>query len=103
MIGESGPTVLEGVFIGASSLGGLILSVWWGLRAWQSDPAAWTEFMRRFRPTSWRRWPIYSALWRHMDSHGAWYLWEVRVGSVLGLLFCGVGPIIGAMIVLGAR
>ena len=80
---------LLGQAIGAAIGAGLATSL--SVRAWRSSVDEWRIWSQRWRPKSWRNWPLYATLWCHMDEHTAPYLWFARVMLSVAAIFIALG------------
>ena len=89
--------------LGAVSLLILALNVYWGRIAWRSSPSEYVAYLQRWRPRSWRRWPVYGPLWRLSDSVPRLTLWQARIGLVIGTLMGLCGLVAAATIALRER
>ena len=78
----------------AQAIGGTIglgLATSLGWLAWRSSVDEWRALNQRWRPRSWRKWPVYSVLWRHFDEHTAAYLWLNRVMFSVAATLIAIG------------
>ncbi len=71
----------------AGAMLGAMVSTYWTVVSWRSSADEWRAINLGLRPKSWERWPIYSLLWRHLDSHTSIYLWQTRILAPLSLVF----------------
>src|SRR5207245_11337932 len=74
--------------IAAFSLLFLALSVYWGRIAWRSSPDEYVRYLQSWRPSNWRKWPVYGWLWSFCDSMPSATLWQKRI-ALLICIFMG--------------
>ena len=84
----------------AFSLFFLLLSVYWGRIAWRSSADEYVVYLQRWRPRSWRKWPVYGLLWRFSDGVPRLTLWQSRIGFVMGGFMGLFGLVAAATIAL---
>jgi len=84
--------------IAAFSLLFLALSVYWGRIAWRSSPDEYVRYLQSWRPSNWRKWPVYGWLWSFCDSMPSATLWQTRIAFLLGV-FMGLFGILAAVVI----
>ena len=69
----------------------------WVIKSWRSSASELNRHFQKYRPRNWEKWPIFGYFWHQQDRHQVFYLWQMRLASILMGVFSLVGLAIGGL------